>query len=345
MTIGKARAIALEWVEQQEAGLPGFQGACLGGSTAELSPETVITNGSDVDVYVILEGKLPPKRGKFEYRGVLLEVSYLAAEELFSRDQVQTNYHLANLLRYQQVITDPTGRLGQIAAEAAKNFAKPEWIRKRRDHALSRVEEGLRGLDYGASLPDRTIGWLFPTGIMTHAILVSALRNPTVRLRYLRSGEVLREYDMPEVQEQLLHLAGFGNLTAEEAEEVLCRTERVFDLASELRQTEFAFASDISAVSKDAAIDTIRRLNGQGFYQETAFWTYVTFARSMKILLADAPRCYEENLAAFERALALVGRGSETEIRQAAEAALAYLPELKGATERLIEKVTEKGSK
>lgn len=346
MTIGEARKSVKEWVIKQESILPGFLGAYLGGSSAELSEDAMVANGSDVDVYVVLETNgrpLPPKRGKFQYNGILLEVSYLAAEEVLSVKQAQANYHLANLLRYQQVIIDPTDRLGQVAAKVAESFAKTPEIQKRRDHALIRVEEGLKGLDYQASLPDRTIGWLFPTGIMTHAVLVSALRNPTVRLRYLRSREVLETAGLGPVHEKLLELAGFHHLTQESAEWVLNQVEQVFDLAAERRRTEFPFATDISAVSREAAIDAIRRLNGEGFYRETAFWSYVTFARSMKIFLADVPDYYEEYLPVFEQALALVGRGTKEKIQRAAEAALAYVPELQKVTDQLIGKMAEKG--
>lgn len=65
----------------------GYVGAYLGGSTVALAPDAPMPGGSDLDVYVALEGPLPEKRGKFEYQGALLEVSYVSWAAIFPAER------------------------------------------------------------------------------------------------------------------------------------------------------------------------------------------------------------------------------------------------------------------
>lgn len=341
MKLRDCRERAKDWVERMETGLPGYVGAYLGGSAAALTDDAEISGGSDLDVYVVLDGAIPPKRGKFAYCGALLEISYISKDAIFPAEKALGDYHLANSLRHRAVIADTDGALADLTAQVAAGFDRRETVLRRRDYAISKAQSGLENLRMDAPLPDRAIGFLFPTGILTHAVLVSALRNPTVRLRYLRCGELLAERGMGEAHEELLRLAGFANVTQETAEALLRDTERAFERAGRFMKTEFPFSSDLAEVSRPAAIDALRRLIMQGRHRETLFWVLTTFARSMKQLLADAPAEYEALLPDFHRALAAVGRGTEGEILAARDAALAYIPTLNRLTERIMDETPE----
>ncbi|NJG46921.1 hypothetical protein GEP26_23410, partial [Salmonella enterica subsp. enterica serovar Anatum] len=68
MLVGDAWKLADEWVRKQAAPGEGFVGAYLGGSTASMPEKAELPAGSDVDVFVVLEGEAaPPKLGKFLY--------------------------------------------------------------------------------------------------------------------------------------------------------------------------------------------------------------------------------------------------------------------------------------
>ena len=337
MTVRETRAIAANWVREKETVLPGFVGAYLGGSTAALPPDSEISGGSDMDVYVVLRGDAPDKRGKFETEGALLEVSYVREDALFPAEKALRDYHLANSLRHRAVLCDPEGRLTALTEEIAAKFAQKEWIAARRDHALSRVKGGLTGLNRDAALPDRTVAWLFSTGISCHAVLVSALENPTVRLRYLRTRETLEAWDRLDLYEKMLKLSGFADVTPEQASDMLNCAERAFDRAIGKGRTWFFFQSDISEASRPAAIGSAREMIARGLHRETVFWTITTFARSMKMLLTDAPEDYDALLPSFERCLTLVNRETWEKIQTAAEKTLAFLPELTAETDRLID--------
>ena len=338
MTVKECAAIAARFVRENETRHPGYIGAYVGGSTAAMPPGAQIAGGSDMDVYVVCEAPPPSKRGKFEYLGALIEVSYVAAADIFPAEKALGDYHLANSLRYRFVLDDPRGALCALEKKVARDFAQLSNIIRRRDHALDRVRAGLMHIDYDAPLPDLTLSWLFPTGITTHAVLVSALRNPTIRLRYLRAREVMLENGLAREYEMLLEISGFERVTRAQAQALMDALEPIYDRAAAVQRTPFSFGSDISAQSRPAAIDALRTLSASGRQREVMFWIMATYARAMKILLVDDPESYFKYLECFEGALALVGRRDNAAIGSQAGKVLAYLPKLGLITDRLAQK-------
>ncbi len=335
MIMGEGLAIARAWVEQHEQPLPGFVGAYAGGSLAGMPPDAAIPPGSDLDVFVVLDGALPPKRGKFVTGGLLLEISYLQWASMTPWDKSLRDYHLAPSLRLQCTLCDPSGVLSALQQQAADNFWAPKYLCARRDHAIARVRAGLSGLDAAALPENLALASLFSTGIMAHAVLSAAGVNPTVRLRYQRSGEVLRALGLDEAHERLLALAGFSNITADDARHALALMTPAYDAASALPSDLF-FASDVSAVSRPTAIDTALDWIKRGFPRETMFWTLASHARAVTILRAAAPERLPDFLSGFQQALALVGRERPADVLSAAQNSLASLPWLIELTDTIM---------
>lgn len=87
MLIKDAKELARQWVIQEGSQLPGFQGAFFHGSTNWSPEDEILAPASDVDVMVVLTDPNPPiKLGKFIYKDVLLEISYIAADQVQSPD-------------------------------------------------------------------------------------------------------------------------------------------------------------------------------------------------------------------------------------------------------------------
>lgn len=200
MKVEEARKTAAKWVTQHASREAGFLGAYFSGSTVGLPGEADLPESSDIDLIVVTQTtEPPPKLGKFRYEQALLEVTYLPWSQLASADKVLSDYHLAGSFRTDTIIADPTGRLRRLQTEVAPRFAEKPWVLLRCKHAHDRIERGLRNLDPKAPLQNQVLGWLFPTGVTTHVLLTAALRNPTIRLRYLRAREVLEAYGHREV--------------------------------------------------------------------------------------------------------------------------------------------------
>jgi hypothetical protein len=146
MKVREARALASRWVGRHTGAIPGFAGAFLSGSVAWLPAGDELPASSDVDVMVVTaQHPPPPKLGKLPYGGVLVEVSFLSLEQLGSSERVLGSYYLAGSFRTDTVLADPTGRLAELRAVVAG-----EWA------ALApTVEPGFRALlaDLGISSP------------------------------------------------------------------------------------------------------------------------------------------------------------------------------------------------
>ncbi|MEK5160937.1 hypothetical protein NYE69_01095 [Paenibacillus sp. FSL R5-0527] len=338
MKVGSARTAAAQWVTEHAAREADFLGAYFSGSTVGLPDDAPMSPSSDIDVIVVTAQTEPPlKPGKFLFEKALLEVTYLPWSQLASAENVLTDYHLAGSFRTDTIIADPTGRLRKLQTEVAPRFAERPWVRRRCENARERIERGLRGIDPSAPWHDQVTAWLFPTGIMTHVLLTSALRNPTVRLRYLAARQVLADYELSARYPELLRLLGCTQLGPQQAESHLDALARTFDAAAEHARTPFFFSSDITAAARPAAIDGSRELIRGGRHQEAVFWIVATFARCLKILAADAPALHKKSLPGFNGMLADLGIYSSADLLARAGEGLRYLPRLMQAAEAIMD--------
>ncbi len=338
MKTGYARNAAAEWVMQHGSKTEGFMGAYFAGSAAEMHEDAKLPEFSDIDVMVISSAdEAPPKLGKFVYGGVMLEVTYIAWEQLSSAKKVLVSHHLANSLRTDTIIADPTGSIRQLQSEVSRHFAEQAWVRRRCKNVLKGIENSLRS--YKTSVPyyEQVLAWLFPTGITTHVLLLAALRNPTVRKRYLAVREVLLEYGYADFYQKLLSLLGCTGLTPQRVKEHLEELAKTFDTAAAVAKTPFSFSTDITAMARPIAIDGSLELIKAGFHQEAIFWIAATFARCHKIFEADAPvKLQQEYLPAFVKLMSDLGFTSAEDFKCRADEVVGFLPGLWDVTEDIL---------
>ncbi|GAA2251256.1 MULTISPECIES: hypothetical protein [Kitasatospora] len=329
MKMDIARAAARDWITTNGRSLPGYFGAYLSGSTTVLRDEAELPLGSDVDIMLItrwpVEGH---KLGKFTHRGVLLEVTYLAWEQLHPAEATLADYHLAGGLRRDTIVDDPTGALRALQQQVATGFADPAWVRARCQSVRDKIETALGNLDTTLPWHDQVTSWLFPTGVTAHLILVAALRNPTVRLRYLRARETLTDFGLAQCYPGLLRLMGADQLTATQVHGHVDALATTFDAAAAAATTPFSFSTDITPIARPIAIDASYDLTERGDHREAMFWITATFARCHKILAIDAPQSQAELAPLFDAVLADLGIASSTDLQHRAQATLAALPEL-----------------
>src|SRR5919197_4968202 len=174
MLVGQAKSAARDWVIEEASRLPGFHGAYFAGSANGLPDDAVLPPTSDLDLNVVFTGRAgPSKRGKVIYRGVLLDVTVLSVDQIGSPEIVLGHYHLAGGFRTPNIILDPSGQLTALQAAVSREFARCGWVRRRCQHARSRILEQLDALNAADPFHDQVIGWLFPTGVTTHMLLVA----------------------------------------------------------------------------------------------------------------------------------------------------------------------------
>ncbi|NLK27609.1 MAG: hypothetical protein GX306_04600 [Clostridiales bacterium] len=338
MTVKSAKETAIEWVTQYAVKEKWFIGAYFSGSIIGMPDNAELSECSDVDIVIVLNQDEPPlKLGKFLYNGVLLEVTYLSWKKLSSAEQILTSYHLAGSFQMDTIIMDPTGHLKSLQEQVSYNFAKKDWVLRRCENVLIKIESGLKGINTTAPYYDLVTSWLFPTGVTTHLFLVAALQNPTVRKRYLAARKVLLDYGYEEIYEKLLELLGCANLTPQRMEQHLNNLEKTFDVAAAVAKTPFFFSSDITSSARPIAIDGSRNLIRTGNHREAVFWMVATFARCHKILAADAVmEVQKAHMLPFKEMIADLGIVSDNDFIRRSQEVLQILPKLWEVTVDII---------
>lgn len=338
MIVRDARDVARQWVIEEAGKAPGFHGAFYAGSTNWLPDEAVLPPTSDVDVWVVVADPEPPEKpGKFIYRDVILEVSYLAGDRLRSPDRILGDYHLAGSFRGQGIISDPSGMLTRLQAAVSRDFARRRWVYKRCEHARDNIVRFLRSMDESEPFHDQVTAWLFAAGVMTHVLLVAGLKNPTVRQRYVAARELLADYGHLDFYETLLEILGGERMSRKLVEHHLAALTDVFDAARAVVRTPFFFASDISDIARPIAIGGSRELIEGGHHREAIFWMVATYCRCQKVLHHDAPVEMQERFTpGYRRLLGDLGIASFTDLQQRQEQIKRFLPRLWEVTEAIM---------
>jgi hypothetical protein len=337
MKVKDAKAVARQWVLEEATKIPGFYGACYAGSINWLPAEAPLPVASDVDIWVVLAEPEPPdKLGKFRYREVMLEVTYLSKAQLQSPEPILGDYHLAGSFRTPNIILDPSSQLTQLQAAVSKDYAKRRWVYKRCEHAQNKILGMLQGLSESAPFHDQVMTWLFATGIMTHVLLVAGLKNPTVRQRYVAAQELLAAYGRQEFYPTLLELLGCAGMGRGRVEQHLAALTEVFDVTKTVIKTPFFFASDLSDIARPIAIDGSRDLIERGYHREAIFWIAVTYSRCQKVLYHDAPELQDRFNPGYRRLLGDLGITSFADLQQRADQVKKHLPDVWAVAETII---------
>ncbi|HEY1166722.1 MAG TPA: hypothetical protein VGE90_16185 [Chitinophaga sp.] len=289
MTVKEAKTIIHQWAHNEAVHLPGFIGAFYHGSINWLNDTDLLAAASDVDVIVVLNDPQGYLSGKFIYEGLLLEVSYLAADEFRTAEQVLGKFYLAGSFRKHSIIIEKGTHLSTLQQQVAAQYANREWVRKRCEHARDLALRCLEPLAADTPLHDQVTAWLFARGLMVHILLVAGLRNPTVRKRYLEAKLLLEEYRLSEFYERLLESTRFAALGRRDVERHLHALTAAFDDASKVIRTPYRFAADISRTGRPVAIGGSYELIKAGYHREAMFWIVATYCRCQHVLSNDAP--------------------------------------------------------
>ncbi len=336
VTVGQARDAAREWITTNGPTFVGYRGAYLAGSTCWLPPETILAPGTDIDVMVV--GDETPQRGKFIRDGVLLEISRVSRAEVCSPEAILADYHLAPSFQSGAILDDPTGELARLQACVQEAYASREWVNRRLDMVKHRIVTGLDALHPDAPFHQQVMGWIFPTAVTAHLLLVAALRNPTIRKRYVAAKAVLTDYRLDDRYPALLDLIGCATISRETAQHALRAVAAVFDATSAVISPDspLPYATDLHPESRPIAIDGMQELIDTGLHREAIFWLVVTHTRCLTALAADAPDqlCrWSPGLVALTSEL---GLSSFTDIRARATVAKAQVPAWRALADEIV---------
>ena len=336
MRVHEVREAAQVWVLEQGSKTPGFVGAYIAGSSNTMPGDAEYPPTSDLDIMLVLEDPGESlKPGKFIYRGALLEASYLARDQLASEEAVLESVVFGGALREPGILLDPTGLLSSLHDAVSRDYTRRKWVHVRCERTLERLV-GARGLPEDAPLHEQVTAAAFTAGIMCYPPLAAALRDLTVRKRYVAAREVLTRYGKPDVYEGLLAVAGCAEMDRAQVEHHLEGMTQVYDAAARVRRTPYRFGSDISAAARPISVDGSRELIERGLHREAVFWLVATHCRCRHILAADAPELLPRFDPLLQELTADLGIETFAQRQVRFREIDAYLPRLREVTEEIM---------
>lgn len=337
MRVSEAKELARRWVAETGQHTTGFRGAVLHGSINWLSEDAELSPTSDLDILVILPaGDRSPKLGKFRYQGQLLEASYITEAQIATPQDVLRNFRLVGSFRGLGTLADPTGWIAELTAVVDREYSKLSWVRSRCDGVHQAILNGPRLLE-DDPFEQQVFAWLLPAGITAFLPVVAALKNPTVRRRYVAAREVLTEYGVGEFYASLLAELGCAEMTPERAQQHLTAMTEAFDAASTLSvDVPYTFASDLSEAARPIAVNGTREMIERGDHREAIFWLAMTYSKCLIALrYHEAP-----NLAHYEaghRALFTdLGTPTFDKITARVAQTRAFLPQVREVAEKIM---------
>lgn len=327
------------WLEVFLADKPWIRGAYRVGSTAELPSDARIDSCSDIDVMLVTDGcEKREKPGKIPVSGQVIEATYLPWDEIGDAERSLANYHIAHGLHLRRVLFDRDGSLTALCESVAKEFSKPERIRARVKGVIEKIEAGLSGFPEAGKPYARLTSLAFNAGIMAHAVLVAAQKNPTVRTRYKAVRDVLAPIGEEQAHEELLAVAGCADITPSEARGFVNRMAELFDEVSPVRRTRFFFTSDLEPEMRPSAVDDMLEMIEGVLARECMFWVVATYCRLLQQAEADAPDIYARYLPGLEELSRRLGVGTPEGERARIDAIRSALPGVSALADRIVER-------
>ncbi len=233
---------------------------------------------------------------------------------------------------------DPEGRLRGLQRAVAPLFARPDVVRGRWSSVLARMT----GEPPAArSWAEAVTGWLFPTSLSTGVVLVAALSNPTVRLRYLRARQALAVCGLADRYPPLLAQLGCAEVSPALVRAHLATMTAAFDDVAAAPPAAAPFVADLTPAARAVPVDGARDLVAAGDHREAVFWLVATFARCVCALDASGAPTADRHRDAFAAAVEeLLGLRAPTDLVRRRAALLAGLPSLVATAEEVLAATT-----
>lgn len=291
MLVANAKQVVRNWVESEVSKIDGYSGAFIFGSVNWMKDDDVFPSSSDVDVRIVLDSdELPLSFKKEKHNGVLIDVSYVTLAEMQSPENILRNYPMAPHFTRDCIIADPYGYLKRVRDVVSREYPYRKWVEKRVDAVkqwqLDSIEQFLNKAD---PFHDQVFAWAYASVMFSHIFLVADLKNPTVRKAMVASGDVLKHYGKQAFHEKMLAIVGSADMTMNQVQALLDSCTDVFDIAKEVRKTEFFGDTVITDMGRPTAIDGIQELIDSGYHREAVYWLIFIHTWCQKILYNDAP--------------------------------------------------------
>jgi hypothetical protein len=288
-------------VQENLAGLPGLRAAHLVGSAAALPDEADLPWYKDIDLHLIFDPEVPAValRDRFlpvieaKYKGLMIEAGLKPVSDYASAQVVLANPEIADHLRIDSSIYDPSGLLEALREPVREEFARRRWVRARCEYerGMMRGPLGMLGgaeAAFGPGAPVQIAGYGF--SFLVALLCIATLRPPTTGgSAWLRGREILDEWGHPEYYDEWVQAFHLQELTVERVMARLEEAAILFDQAVAVKRSFVPFAFKLDAHLRPYFVETCRSLLAAGYPAEAAGWITPYLLTATTILLLDGP--------------------------------------------------------
>jgi hypothetical protein len=350
ITTGDARRIAGDWLREEAPRVPELVGAILVGSTRGRDVDAPHPPASDVDLFLWVDVEVPSDiehpRGRFAPRkllrdGVVLEPSFHNARRLADPEAVLGDAHLAPVFADPLILFDPSGRLAAVADSVRPDYRRRRHVRRRLAQVLA-LFEVMSAHPRAPELPALAPCWrhvVLALAVMQAAVavMVAALRFPTVRRSLVVAREVLSVAGREDLADALLQLAGSALLSRPEVEARVAELWVAYDAAIEARRTPVVMDWNVSLDARALERAAIDELVVEGRHREAAYPLLQLRTAVQGILENDGSEEVRTwSRAGYGRLLASLGIEGDEAFHARAAALQAFAPVLREGCEELL---------
>lgn len=290
------------WVRNNLHGWPGLRAAHLVGSVAALPDDADLPLYKDVDLHLNFDPEVPTTlalRDPFlpiieaEYEGLMLEAGLKPVSDYASAQVVLANPEIADHLRVNSIIYDPSGLLAALRDPVTAAFAKRRWVQARCDYEREMMQRPMRmaqGAEaaFGPAAPVGLAGYAFT--FLVALLCIATLRPPTTGGRaWLRGREILREWGHPEYYDEWVQSFNLQGFTVERVTLRLEEAATLFDQAVAVKRSFVPFGHKMNAHLRPYFVETCRSMLAEGYPAEAAGWVTAYYLAATTILLVDGP--------------------------------------------------------
>lgn len=353
LTARQARRVAESWVREEAERVPGFAGALLAGSSLRREPDDPHPPGSDVDVWVVIDGPVPDPflapahplaLHKSVVHGVVLDRMFLPWKRLEDPAAVLSDMFLAPVLAAGAILSDPSGRLSHLGAAVAAEHRRRAWVRSRLDGVRERVLALCHAIEEQPPLPVYDLRcWRIASLLMASTTAaavpaVAALRDVTIRRGLVVAREILAGAGRMDLADSLLQTLGSAALGRAEVERLVAETERAYDAAVAVHRKRFALDCYVGRDLREYALGGIRELLGR-HHREAMYFAAFVRAGAQNILENDGAGAERTRFReGFLGMLAALGIEGERPWAARAAAIQQLLPRLRDAADVILER-------
>jgi len=276
MLVREARSIAENWVRRCAENDASVRGATYLGSTPHMDSEDTLPDGSDVDVllYVDESHESMTDHRRTAVQGLVVDHAAVPSQHMYAMpESVLADAIAAPSLSVPSVILDRDNVLCPLNEVVIREYAKPEWIRRRLDaHRERSYREWINALTPSDPETDGRSVW--GPAVMAIATLqgIPVLEPPTVRksaLRFLERCEATGESGLAE---KMISFASNSEFTRSDVRSFLASATECYDFALTIHRRPTPFDFELSPVARGHAIDGARELLESKHYHSAVWW-------------------------------------------------------------------------